>query len=95
MTLYTTVSTGAGTHEAAALGARLAAWHDAMVSHERRIRAGTASDTCDEACAHAEARALWAEAVEVLGHRAHQLAFLRSRAQAGEANHRHRTTRGD
>jgi hypothetical protein len=94
MTLYTTLSTGAGTREATELGARLAAWHDAMVSHERRIRAGTASGACDEECAHAEARALWREALATFGHRAHELAFLRSRAQSGDATRGHRSTKG-
>lgn len=94
MTLYTTLSTGAGTREATELGARLAAWHDAMVSHERRIRAGAASDACDEQCAHAEARALWREALAAFGPRAHELGFLRSRAQAGSTTNGHRTTKG-
>lgn len=87
MTLYTTLSAGAGTREATELGARLAAWHDAMVSHERRIRAGTTGDACDEECAHATARALWAEALAIFGHRAHELAFLRSRAQGPTTGH--------
>jgi hypothetical protein len=94
MTLYTTLSTGAGTREATALGARLAALHDAMVAHERRIRAGTTSDACDEECAHAEARALWLEALATFGRRAHELAFLRSRAQAGAATHGQQSTKG-
>jgi hypothetical protein len=51
-----------------------------MVTHERRLRAGSINDACDEDCAHGEARALWAEAVTALGERARQLSFLRSRA---------------
>ena len=69
------------------LGARLAAWHDATVAHERRLRFGT-SDRCDEDCPHAEARSLWSEAVAVLGPRAHELTFLRSRATGQSARAR-------
>jgi hypothetical protein len=62
------------------LTARLSAWHDAMVAHERRLRTGTTSDRCDDECPHAEARALWSEAVSTFGPPANRLAFLRSRA---------------
>jgi hypothetical protein len=51
-----------------------------MVAHERRLRAGRSGDACDEECSHAEARTLWAEALEAFGERAHGLTFLRSRA---------------
>ena len=81
MNPYTTLSSGAGTADANALSARLAAWHDAMVAHERRLRAGTTSDACDDQCPHAEAPALWSEAIAVFGERAQELTFLRSRAQ--------------
>jgi hypothetical protein len=81
MNPYTMVSSGNDTHEAAALSARLSAWHDAMVAHERRLRAGTTADACDDECPHAEARGLWLEAVAAFGPRSQQLAFLRSRAQ--------------
>jgi hypothetical protein len=54
-------------------------WHDAMVSHERRLRAGRAGDACGEDCPHGEAPALWAEAVTTFGDRADELSFLRSR----------------
>ena len=81
MNPYTILSSGLGTHEASALSARLSAWHDAMVAHERRLRAGTSSDACDDECPHAEARALWSDAVAAFGARAQQLRFLRSRAQ--------------
>lgn len=77
MNLYTMVGSGLGTTEATALSARLATWHDAMVAHERKIRAGR-DEVCDEECAHAEARALWVEALEIFGDRAQELAFLRS-----------------
>ena len=82
MNLYTILSSGPGSPEAIALSARLSAWHDAMVTHERRLRAAVASDTCDDECPHAEARALWPEAVATFGARAHDLTFLRSKAQA-------------
>lgn len=62
MNPYTTLSSGLGRHEATALSARLSAWHDAMVAHERRLRSGVTSDTCDDEGPHAEARALWSEA---------------------------------
>jgi hypothetical protein len=82
MNMYTMVGSGVGTAEAAALSARLAGWHDAMVAHERKIRAGRADAVCDEECPHAEARTLWVEALEVFGDRAQELTFLRSRGGA-------------
>jgi hypothetical protein len=82
MNLYTMVGSGIGTPEAAALNTRLANWHDSMVAHERKIRAGRADAGCDEECPHAEARTLWIEALEVFGDRAQELTFLRSRAIA-------------
>ena len=84
MNLYTTLSSGADSHEAATLGARLSAWHDTMVAHERRLRAG--GDACHDECAHAEAQALWPQAVATFGKRAQELTFLRSRAQAARAS---------
>ena len=78
--LYTLLGYGVGTSEAAALSKRLATWHDAMVSHERRVRGGHARDVCDEDCPHAEAPELWAKAVTTFGDRADELSFLRSRA---------------
>ena len=81
MNVYTIVSSSTGTNEALALSARLSAWHDAMVAHERRLRAGRTGDRCDEECPHAEARDLWSEAVAAFGARAEELTFLRSRAQ--------------
>jgi hypothetical protein len=86
MSPYTILSSGVGSPEAADLSARLSAWHDAMVAHERRLRARTTNDTCDEECAHAEARALWAEAVATFGARAEDLIFLRSAAAAESAS---------
>lgn len=81
MTPYTILSSGVGTQEAADLSARLSAWHDAMVAHERKLRSGATKDACDDECPHAEARALWPEAVATFGARAHDLVFLSSRAQ--------------
>ena len=77
---YAIVGSGSGTAEAASLQARLTAWHDAMVAHERRLRLGHTTDVCDEDCPHVEARTLWAEVSAMLGSRADELTFLRSRA---------------
>jgi hypothetical protein len=79
MNPYAMLGSGKGTNESASLAGRVSAWHDAMVAHERRLRAGGAGDGCDDDCPHAEARALWTEAVAALGARANELAFLRSR----------------
>ena len=83
MSPYKMLSSGVGSPGATDLGARLSEWHDAMVAHERRLRAGPTRDSCDEECAHAEARALWTEAVATFGARAQDLTFLRARAQDG------------
>ena len=82
MNPYGIVGSGIGTSEAASLRARLMAWHDAMVGHERRLRSGQTTDVCDDECPHVEARTLWAEATAMLGPRANELTFLRSRANA-------------
>jgi hypothetical protein len=79
MNPYLMLGSDDGTNDATSLSARLSAWHDAMVAHERRLRAGTTSDVCDDECPHAEARVLWSEAVAAFGARAHELMFLRSR----------------
>jgi hypothetical protein len=81
MNPYTVLSSGIGTHEASTLSARLSAWHDAMVAHERRLRLGATGDGCSDDCPHVEARSLWSEAVAAFGPRAQELTFLRSRAQ--------------
>jgi hypothetical protein len=81
MNPYAMLSSGLGTNDAVSLSARLSAWHDAMVAHERRLRSETPGDPCDDECPHAEARGLWSEAVATFGARARELAFLRSRAQ--------------
>ncbi len=86
MNPYAIVGSGIGTTEAASLRARLMAWHDAMVAHERRLRSGQITDACDDECPHVEARALWTEVSAVLGRRANELTFLRSRALRGSAS---------
>ena len=85
MNPYGIVGSGNGTPEAASLRARLMAWHDAMVVHERRLRFGQTTDSCDDECPHVEARALWAEVSAMLGPRASELTFLRSRAMGASA----------
>jgi len=82
MNLYTLIGSGLGTAEAASLSLRLATWHDAMVAHERRLRTNRTGSGCNEDCAHSEAQALWAEALNTFGDRAHELSFLRSRAMS-------------
>src|SRR5690349_20628408 len=66
--------------DAVSLRARLVKWHDAMVSHERRLRSEPTADICHDECPHVEATALWREAAAILGPRASELTFLRSRA---------------
>lgn len=83
MNLYLALGTAIGTSDAAALSVRLASWHDAMVAHERALRAGHTSVECDDECPHGEARRLWSEAVATYGPAAEELAFLRSRATGG------------
>jgi len=80
MNPYAMVASGVSISIATSLALRLAAWHDAMVAHERRLHAGRAGDVCDEQCPHVEARTLWSEALAAFGERAHALKFLRSRA---------------
>lgn len=80
MNPYARLASGSGASSASALAARLTGWHDAMVTHERRLRTGRSVDVCGEECPHAEARTLWAEALAVFGERAYELSFLRSRA---------------
>jgi hypothetical protein len=83
MNPYAIADLASGTADAASLRARLQAWHDAMVTHERRLRADPAADPCDDECPHVEATELWREAAALLGPRARDLAFLRSRALGG------------
>ena len=88
MNPYAIAAWDIGSAEAASLRARLMAWHDAMVAHERRLRSGQTDDACDDECPHVEARTLWAEVSAILGPRASELAFLRSRAD-GPASSEH------
>ena len=83
MSPYVFLSSSVGTAEAASLCARLTAWHDAMVAHERRLRTGRTGNACGDECPHGEARTLWTEALATLGPRAGELTFLRSRARTG------------
>ena len=80
MNPYAMLAAGSGASTSSELAARLAAWHDAMVGHERRLRTGRTGDVCDDECPHVEARTLWAEALAAFGERVHELSFLRSRA---------------
>lgn len=89
MNPYAIVSSGIGREEAVSLRARLMAWHDAMVGHERRLRSGQTADACHDECPHVEARTLWAEVSAMLGPRASELAFLRSRALDAPASFDH------
>ena len=91
MNPYGIVGSGTGSSDAASLRARLTAWHDTMVAHERRLRSGHTTDVCDEECPHVEARTLWTEVSAMLGSRASELAFLRSRALGASASARRRS----
>ena len=77
---YAIATLGTDSMSAISLRARLEAWHDAMVTHERRLRIDPIADRCDDDCPHAEAPALWREAAAMLGSRSSELTFLRSRA---------------
>jgi hypothetical protein len=87
MNPYALLGRRIASREAEDLSARLSAWHDAMVAHERKLRTGEA---CDDECPHVEARALWNAAVEAFGNEADELVFLRSRA--GEPRSRRRVS---
>lgn len=56
---------------------QLGAWHDSMVLHQRTVRQLGADEACDDSCAHAVGRDLWAEAKVRLGPAAETLTFLR------------------
>jgi hypothetical protein len=85
MNPYAMVGSNLDTYEAASLRARLMAWHDAMVAHERRLKSNAAADICHEECPHVAAGMLWAEALTLLGSEANELTFLRSRASHGNS----------
>lgn len=80
MNPHVRAGSGIGTNEAAMLTARLSAWHDAAVAHERRLRIERTREVCNDECPHAEATMLWSEAISTFGARAAELSFLRSRA---------------
>jgi hypothetical protein len=79
MNLYRSLASAIGTREALELGARLAAWHDTMVLHQRRA-GNVRGPLCDDECPHNESEALWSEALDAYGERAHELGFLRAHA---------------
>jgi hypothetical protein len=81
MNVYRSIGYAVGTPEALALAARLSAWHDAMVAHERPADTARVS-RCGDDCPHADARLLWREAVEIFGDTAEQMKFLRRHASA-------------
>lgn len=76
MNVYRSIGYAMGTPEALALAARLSAWHDAMVAHQRPADTARVA-RCDDDCPHAEARLLWLEAVESFGEHTEQFVFLR------------------
>lgn len=75
MNIYTSIASRIGSPEAQALAARVAAWHDEMVAHERRR--GSRFGECGDECPHEVARHLWTEAVHVFGNVAPDFEFLR------------------
>ena len=81
MNVYKSIGHAVGTPEALALAARLSAWHDAMVAHQRPADTGRVT-RCDDDCPHAEARSLWREAVDLFGGYAEQMGFLRRHGAA-------------
>jgi hypothetical protein len=62
MNPYAIADLASSTADSASLRARLLAWHDAMVTHERQLRSDPAAALCDDECPHVEATALWREA---------------------------------
>jgi hypothetical protein len=91
MNPYAIADLASGSADTASLRARLVAWHDAMVAHERRLRSDPTANLCDDECPHVEASTLWREAAALLGPRASELTFLRSRALgAGTTRNRKR-----
>ena len=81
MNLYRSIASRIGSPEARALAARVAAWHDAMVAHQRRL--SSRASHCHEECPHEDARLLWTEAVTIFGDSASACEFLRSHAEVG------------
>lgn len=77
MSHYIAIAHHIGSTDALTLGRELAAWHDRMVSHQRRL-AATSVRACDESCPHAESVDLWREAVDRFGDAADRLTFLKT-----------------
>src|SRR5687768_12934689 len=50
MNPYGIAELGTDTADAVSLRARLMAWHDAMVTHERRLRSDPTADFCGDEC---------------------------------------------
>jgi hypothetical protein len=83
MNLYLRLADHVGTLAARDLAAQLVAWHDAMVKHARVV--GTQREVrCGEECPHADARVLWAAALETFGELAAGLTFLQRHGQRGQ-----------
>jgi hypothetical protein len=82
MNPYMLLASGSDAGHTQDLRDRLTDWHDIMVQHERRLGQPQTDEHCDDDCAHADARLLWAEAVAAFGARARALTFLQSRAAA-------------
>lgn len=77
MNPYLFLSQQPGVGDVRDLVEQLGAWHDAMVLHQRTVRRLGPEEACDEECAHAVGRDLWAEAKQRLGPAAETLTFLR------------------
>lgn len=76
MNPYVFLAQQPGTGDVRDLVEALGAWHDSMVLHQRTVRR-LGAEACDDACAHAVGRHLWAEARLRLGPAAETLTFLR------------------
>ncbi len=76
MNTYQMLGERVGTPEARDLAVQLRAWHDAMVTHLRVLK--RTRGACGDECPHADARVLWAMALDVMGPLAGTLEFLRS-----------------
>lgn len=77
MNPYVFLTRQAGAGDVRDLVDQLGAWHDSMVLHQRTVRQLGVAEACDESCAHAVGRDLWAEAKVRLGPAATTLTFLR------------------
>jgi hypothetical protein len=74
---YEFLTRQAGVGDVRDLVQQLGAWHDSMVLHQRTVRQLGPEEACDESCAHAVGRDLWAQAKKRLGPVAESLTFLR------------------